>query len=204
MSSTRGASSKDRRLGLSVGEQRESYTPIPEARGSSPLLCTKLPPDCSINQATDPRVLEAIFSRIIIQPHEILCDIGCGDGEVLAFLRHKYPTNMLLGIEIDRKTARRTSYRFESDIRTIISLNDASQPHYARSLIDVFYLFNPFRGEMIRQFEHNLRGTRARIIYNAYHDLSTIWKDWQVEPLSPILGEVAFRAAILTWPRGKL
>lgn len=153
-------------------------------------------PGSSVIQATDPRVLDVIFKRVPIEPDDVLVDLGCGDGDVIAFWLALGIKNAIVGIELDQPTAASTAARFAGNDQVTIIEGDATLGEPGGTL---FYMFNPFRGEQMMRLEGNLRAQPARVIYNAWHDLE-IFAHWGIDLLRPRPDEIAFRACVLYSP----
>jgi 16S rRNA A1518/A1519 N6-dimethyltransferase RsmA/KsgA/DIM1 with predicted DNA glycosylase/AP lyase activity len=91
----------------------------------------------------------------------MLVDVGCGDGRVINFWLNSGYKNPIVGIEIDGATARSTSDRMARYSNVEIIHGDASKANLEGT---VFYLFNPFIGQMMVNFERRRRGCPGKII----------------------------------------
>jgi trans-aconitate methyltransferase len=143
-------------------------------------------------QPTDPAVLKAIFDAVPLHHGDRLVDIGCGDGNVMKYWDQRFPVNPKLGIEIDPLLCAEAAQRCPCDL----FLNaDATR---FRVYADLFYMFNPFRGEAMHRFEALYRNSHLRLIYNATHDLEIFTPNWRIEHLKITCPSMSIRAAVLS------
>jgi SAM-dependent methyltransferase len=115
--------------------------------------------------------LDLLFSGVEIEIDDVIVDVGCGKGRSLNWLLGRYPGNRLVGIELDPELCAQTARRLRRRANVTIVCGDASAtiPPEGR----VFYLFNPFDGEVMGRFAAALlerragRGGATIVYYNA-------------------------------------
>ena len=134
-------------------------------------------PGCIRIEPTASNVLSSIFSRLPISSDDILVDIGCGDGDVIAHWLSMGLRNELIGIELDQSTFRTTKERFRQPNVSIRWGNAAVIPPIGT----IYYLFNPFRGQQMVAFDQAVPKT-ARIVYYNPTEIA-VFKDWKVEEI---------------------
>ncbi|HHE46150.1 MAG TPA: class I SAM-dependent methyltransferase [Bacteroidetes bacterium] len=91
---------------------------------------------------TDVSALKYIFRQYRIQPDDVLVDVGCGKGRVIAWWLNRGYRNRMIGVELDEEMAEFARDVFSGfDNVTIIQGNIIDlMPEDG----NVFYLFNPF------------------------------------------------------------
>src|SRR5215470_12031173 len=57
-------------------------------------------------------VLRAIFERVSIGPHDVLVDVGCGEGRVINFWLHRGIENQIVGVEANPEAAQDAARRY--------------------------------------------------------------------------------------------
>lgn len=118
-------------------------------------------------QSTDYRLLRPIFEKISLADSDKFVDVGCGQGRVLSFLiAEKGFKGRLVGIELASNIADFTKERFKAYPQVEIINDDAVKS--VPSDGTVFYLFNPFTGDILRAFLDSIENTIKRpatIIY---------------------------------------
>lgn len=118
-------------------------------------------------QSTDYRLLKPIFKNVTLSPDDKFVDVGCGQGRVLSYLiTEENFKGKLVGIELSSKIADFTKKRFENTPQVEIINDDAVKSIPSDGTI--FYLFNPFTGEVLRAFLdgiENIIKHPATIIY---------------------------------------
>ena len=120
-------------------------------------------PDVTWIAPTPTHVLEHVFALEPIKPDDVLCDVGCGDGRVIAWWLSQGLQNRIIGLELDPSTALSTSHRFERYSNVRILHCDAT---HMLPVATVFYLYNPFTGDMMRRFaDQIMRQPHAKVIY---------------------------------------
>lgn len=112
-------------------------------------------------EPTAPNVLKGIFDQIEIKPNDILVDIGCGDGDVIAYWLSLGLKNTIYGVELHGDTYESTRGKFSGHVNVSIVHSDASKIIPEGTL---YYLFNPFRGDQMQCFSE-LVPKSARIVY---------------------------------------
>src|SRR3990167_8872148 len=138
--------------------------------------------------STEYSVLEKLFSNISIAARDVIVDVGCGKGRVLAWLMHKKIPNKVIGVEVDPSVASETKKRMRRYKQIEILTGDVTEEAFPLNGT-IFYLFNPFGELVMRKFikkiENNLLGggltNRFLIVYyncahlNAFEE-NPIWK----------------------------
>ncbi len=106
------------------------------------------------SSATSTLMLKKIFRLYHIQPHEVLVDVGCGRGRVIAWWLNMGCNNKIYGYELDDDIASLAKKKFAGHENvTIISGNILDRfPTDA----DVFYLANPFGAKTTGEFKSRL------------------------------------------------
>lgn len=125
--------------------------------------------DGAMYYASPASVLQQIFSQIDISRFPRFIDIGCGKGYVL-WQAKKYGFSQVGGVEYDDKLCqicRKNMKRLKLDIDPVCA--DAREfQNYGD--YDVFYFFNPFVDEVMRQvIDQILRQCRGREIMLVYY-----------------------------------
>jgi len=103
---------------------------------------------------TDVSALGYIFRKHQIRPDDVLVDVGCGKGRVIAWwLSHGYG-NRIIGIELDEELASFAKHIFSRYYNVTIIHGDIidSLPEDG----NVFYMFNPFDRETMLKFKNLL------------------------------------------------
>ncbi|MDP1574195.1 MAG: class I SAM-dependent methyltransferase [Coxiellaceae bacterium] len=140
--------------------------------------------------STEYTVLEELFSNISIAARDVIVDVGCGKGRVLAWLMHKKIQNKVIGVEVDLSVASETKERMQHYKQIEILTGDITEEAFPLEGT-IFYLFNPFSELVMRKFierieNHLLEGgdlvtNRFLIVYyncahlNAFEE-NPIWK----------------------------
>ena len=108
----------------------------------------------SSSSPTSTLILKKVFSLYAIQTSDVLVDVGCGKGRVIAWWLNLGYKNRIYGFELDGKMASFAKIAFaEHENVTIINGNIFdSFPADA----DVFYMYNPFGAEMTSDFKDRL------------------------------------------------
>lgn len=99
-------------------------------------------------------VMPLIFKNVSIKPDDVLVDIGCGKGRVINYWLHKKHRNKIIGLELDPNIAALTASQFSRFKNVSIISGDAIS-----NLPDegtVFYFYNPFTEEKVREFERKI------------------------------------------------
>lgn len=108
-----------------------------------------------------------IFKHISINPEDVLVDVGCGKGRVINYWLSQKLTNRIVGLELDPEVAKQTISQFSKWKNVEILQGDAiiNLPSDG----NVFYFYNPFSEEKVREFEQQISSIyhdkEIRIIY---------------------------------------
>ncbi|HEX4520359.1 MAG TPA: class I SAM-dependent methyltransferase [Gaiellaceae bacterium] len=94
--------------------------------------------------------LDRLFATLEIGPADVIVDVGCGKGRALNWFIEHYPRNRIKGIELDPDICRKTAYRLRRRPNVTILCGDA--PTLLPADGTVFYLFNPFDGDVMNRF----------------------------------------------------
>lgn len=134
---------------------------------------------------SDHRVLHAVFDRRV-RAGDVVVDVGCGRGRVLAHLLRHHPGHRVVGIEIDRDLAATTARRLRRSPGCEVIAGDAvaALPGDATLL----FLFNPFGREDVDRLRVALEARPVsdppqRLLYsNPRHvDVFAASAAWRVE-----------------------
>jgi hypothetical protein len=153
-------------------------------------------PEWHVSHHTDWQFLNNVFSAVPIEPNDVLVDVGCGDGRVLAYWLSKGLKNKMIGIELDQQTARETARRFSSRPNVQILQGNAADLA-AKCGGTLFYLANPFSGQTLKAFADALRHTSARIVFYCYNELSA-FDGWRIQKFLQDGEDQQWRFAIIT------
>lgn len=145
---------------------------------------------------SDWKFLNNTFKNIQIKPTDVLVDAGCGDGRVISYWLSRGFKNKLVGIEIDKDTAKDCAMRFARFKNVEIIHGDASELAQ-QSGGTIFYLANSFSGEMVKRFADVAERMGAMIIFYSYNELSA-FKHWKIERFLKPGQDPAYWFAILT------
>jgi hypothetical protein len=102
---------------------------------------------------TDYSALNFIF-KDRISTDDVLVDVGCGKGRVLNWWLLNFPFNKIYGIEIDPIIAKKVQDRLQKYKNVHIICGSAI--HNLPPEGNIFYLFNPFNGQMISDFKDQI------------------------------------------------
>ncbi len=179
----------ERRLGLETG------TPVKISHS-----------DAEDYHPTDYQLVERALNHLRIRrDRDVLLDLGCGKGRVLA-VACRYPFRRLFGVEVDQdlaqtaeKNLNRLATRRQTPPVTIDHADAAEWP--IPDDVSIVFLFNPFYGETFRRAMSNLRRswqTRLRPLAVLYiqpvqHPDLLANEDW-----------LELSEEINTWPRHDL
>ena len=159
-----------------------------------PLKHLGLPDPTAIHHSTY-YVLSEIFRLEPVSPADVLVDVGCGDGRVINYWLYCGLRNRIVGIEIDPATAHSTAKRLARYSNVEIICGDASGVDLDGT---VFYLFNPFGGRMLADFERRRRGRPGKIIIYNYNDLTPFIGDhWQLRYHTSTRDDRQYRVVVL-------
>ena len=120
---------------------------------------------------SDYRVIDHLFSKVTIGNDDVITDVGCGKGRVFNYLLSKQVKNPLFGIELSSAVAEFTRARLKRypQIKVLQENVDLIQEIPGT----IFYLFNPFGTETMRNFSkilerqwsQNSAGKQIQILY---------------------------------------
>jgi SAM-dependent methyltransferase len=117
--------------------------------------------------SSDYQILAFVCNYLQLTNKDVLVDVGCGKGRVLAYLANHYRLPRLIGLEINPLVAKRTAERFAAYPQVKIACCDAI--NHLPIEATTFFLYNPFTEERMRDFEARLRHYKnhgkIRIIY---------------------------------------
>jgi len=116
--------------------------------------------------------LPPLFAAADVEPDDVIVDVGVGKGRVINWLLERYPSNRMVGIELDPEIAARTKARLQRFENVTILTGDATEllPHEGT----VFFLFNPFDETVMRRFAaaflaEGMHPHRRAIYHNCKH-----------------------------------
>lgn len=133
-------------------------------------------------------VLDDLFARVPVRPDDVLVDVGCGKGRVVAYLAKTFPENKVIGVEVS------DSALF---VRRIFASNPRVEVRHAMLDQDypvegtVFFLFPPTDGELPEQLKSLIDAHAKRDTYvvgkGAMGALAAFRADptWSVEHVAP-------------------
>lgn len=127
--------------------------------------------------STEYFILEKLFSKVDINDDDVIVDVGCGKGRVLAWLANKVQ-NKIIGVEVDIDVAQQTRkkmYRYKQVEILIGNIVEEAFPSEGT----IFYLFNPFNESILTKFVKKIEDNFSRgksqnkriiiIYYNCCH-----------------------------------
>ncbi len=103
-------------------------------------------------QSTDYRCLKAIFKAFPLKENDVFVDVGCGEGRVLTYLYMQKFNGRLIGVELDSDVAATAKMRTKDCSNIEIFSKSILECEDIIKKATVFYLFNPFNGEILLQF----------------------------------------------------
>ncbi|MEI6579577.1 MAG: methyltransferase domain-containing protein [Eubacteriales bacterium] len=135
-------------------------------------------------QSTDYRVLKNIFNDYKLTDSDVFVDVGCGQGRVISYLIYKKSKCRFIGIELDKEVMEYTQNRFK-DFDNVSIINDNVLTCIPEDAT-VFYLFNPFNGNVFVAFIEEIEKKihhKIHIIYSndLYGSFLTNRKGWSIE-----------------------
>jgi hypothetical protein len=92
-----------------------------------------------------------VFPRSLVRPGDVIVDVGAGKGRFVNWLLMLRLDNRIIGIEYDGKTAAATAHRLRRRANVAIVHADATQ--FLPPDGTLFFLFNPFEGEVMARFK---------------------------------------------------
>lgn len=107
------------------------------------------------------------FEKYKIKPDDVIYDVGCGKARIFSYLLYKGVKNKLIGYEINRAVGQETKKRLAKYKNVEIRLDNIFDDFPTEG--NVFYLYNPFKDAMVREFRHrilNLKHLDPVILYN--------------------------------------
>jgi hypothetical protein len=154
-------------------------------------------------QSTHYAVLSDLFrkNRIEIDESDVLVDVGCGKGRVLNYWLACGLKNRMIGLELVGRIARKTQARLARFPNVTIVAGDAVANVPPEGTL--FYLYNPFGEETMREFADALLKTvrspeRLRIVYLNSRRAGVFTSDprWHVTSLRTGLPEEAVMVTV--------
>lgn len=117
--------------------------------------------------ASDYTLLGEVFRQVPITSDDVVVDIGCGTGRVLAWWERHSSATRIIGLEIDPDLAERTRRLFTNHLRVTVAACNAVE-HLPREGT-LFFLYNSLGEERMIQLEqalYRLPETRpVRLVY---------------------------------------
>lgn len=134
---------------------------------------------------SDHQVLRGVFAGSI-RPGDVLVDIGCGRGRVLAAWLRFHPAHDVVGIEVDRDLAAGTARRFRDEPRCRVIAGDAVVLLPADATL--LFMFNPFARDTVERLcaqlaERPVTDPPLRILYSNPNHLAVFERSpaWRIE-----------------------
>ncbi|OGT36273.1 MAG: hypothetical protein A3F11_04940 [Gammaproteobacteria bacterium RIFCSPHIGHO2_12_FULL_37_14] len=118
---------------------------------------------------SDYEALSALFSNITILEDDVIVDIGCGKGRVFNFLLCLGLNNKLIGVDVDPKMVEFTKKRLRKYTQIDIHLCDVETDAIPDEGT-IFYLFNPFSENIVKEFSRKLIDKISRGNFNSNKD----------------------------------
>jgi SAM-dependent methyltransferase len=109
-------------------------------------------------------VLRRIFANLPLAPDDCFMDIGCGRGRVLC-LAARLPIARAVGVEITPRhaeAAQRNLKRLRGRKAAAFGVTQGSAADFDYSGGTVFYMYNPFGGDLFRQVTESMRRSAER------------------------------------------
>lgn len=137
--------------------------------------------------STDYAVLPILFDGLI-QPADVLVDVGCGRGRVILWWLDQGLRNKIVGIELDPEVAdyARERTKKSRNVRIVTGNVLQSLPGDAT----VFYLYNPFEQWVVERFKRMLEEQFGEshpvtvVYYNCLHlDVFESDDRWSLRPI---------------------
>ena len=133
-------------------------------------------------------VLDDLFARVPVRPDDVLVDVGCGKGRVVAYLAMTFPENKVIGVEVsDAALFVRRIFAGNPRVEVRHAMLDQDYPVEGT----VFFLFPPTDGELPEQLkalidEHAKRDTTI-VGKGAMGALAAFRADptWSIEHVAP-------------------
>jgi hypothetical protein len=146
-------------------------------------LIDSVRPDAYRTESTSYYMLNRIFGNVEIKPDDVLLDVGCGHGRVIAWWLQQGYKNRIYGIELNEKIAQATIKRFSKYPNVKIISGDVLT-NYPQNATHV-YLFNPFDNAMTYRFVQmldHISNNNIRVIYHncLYIENFTNGQNWSV------------------------
>jgi SAM-dependent methyltransferase len=143
--------------------------------------------------------LDRVFAGVDVSPGDTIVDVGCGKGRSLNWLVDHFPGNAIVGIELDPRLAAATARRLRRRANVTVVCGDATQ--VIPPAASIFYLFNPFDGEVMERFAAALleRGKPATIVYYNARFLAPFRSGFVIRELDD--AALAHRSAVVTLER---
>jgi SAM-dependent methyltransferase len=135
----------------------------------------------------------------LIQPEDVVVDVGCGKGRVLAWGASHFP-NRFIGIELDPDIAASTRRRLKRFPHVEVRAGDVRDAFPAEGTL--YYLFCPFGPEVTAQFRDLLAlhgPPDARVLYVSPQYLR-VWQNdprWHIQDLQEF-GPLSHEAVLIT------
>lgn len=118
---------------------------------------------------TDYDILVRIFEGVELGPRDVVVDVGCGKGRLMNWLMSQGFEGRMVGVEVNPSVAEFARGRLGRYRRVEIITGDATRVLPEDG--NVFYLYNPFEGPLIKAFAEKLAemkpapGSNLRVIY---------------------------------------
>lgn len=94
------------------------------------------------------------FNYFTISESDVIVDVGCGKGRVFNYLLYKGIKNRMLGYEINNVVAD----KLKSNLKRFENVEIHSENIFENFPVNanIFYLFNPFKQEMMLEFKEQI------------------------------------------------
>lgn len=153
------------------------------------------------------RVIKYIFNNsYTIVPNDVLVDVGCAKGRILGYWLKHFKDNKIIGIELDEPAAQKAQKLFSKNKNVTVIHGNIIDSDIEDAT--VFYLFNSFNREVIKQFKQKLLKN-----YYGVNDITVIYYNctfidefkedptWYVEDIAFPKNVTNHQAAIIKFRR---
>lgn len=120
-------------------------------------------------ESSDYYMLKRIFDLVEIKSDDVLLDVGCGYGRVIAWWLSQGLKNKIYGVELNPEVAKETAMRFAKFSNVEIISGDVLEKFPKETTL--IYLYNPFDNNMTYNFVqmlNNISKSNIRVIYRYY------------------------------------
>ncbi|MHB9154869.1 MAG: SAM-dependent methyltransferase [Endomicrobiales bacterium] len=170
---------EDRDLAFMMRNTEEEYYPVED---------DSIHEDAACYQATAGSHVEAMLEYLRLGPEDVFVDLGCGKGRVMCRVAMER-VKKVVGVEL-RKELYEAAREIMRGVRPVspVEVYQEDAAGFLSTDGTVFYLFNPFGGNTVREVVKNIRESlrlnprSIRIVYNnCVHGEYLESADWLVK-----------------------